>query len=63
MTASAERVHDDLRMVVNLFLHHCFDGDPEPCATACTHVVAHGWTALGIANFIARKAEADVLYG
>lgn len=43
----------EVREAVNALLHRGFDA--EPCESACTHVVHGRWTALGIANVIARQ--------
>lgn len=43
-----------VRDALNAHLHR--DG-VVPCQTACTHDVAPGWTALGVANVIGRLVE------
>jgi hypothetical protein len=45
----AEPTSDEVRDAVNAALHN-----GEPCTSACTHVIVGRWTALGIANVIAR---------
>lgn len=51
MTKQAEMV----KQGVNETLHKALGA--EPCETACTHLVVGQWTALGIANVIARAEE------
>lgn len=46
---------DEVRDAVNAALH----GDIEPCENACTHIIVGRWTALGIANTIARADRED----
>jgi hypothetical protein len=46
---------DRVREAVNAALH----AGARPCATACTHVIVGRWTALGIANVIARRERDD----
>lgn len=52
---SAETVRD----AVNKKLHWGFGA--VPCQSACTHVIVGRWTALGIANVIARADERERL--
>lgn len=40
------------------FLNAILHGDDPPCETACTHVIADGWTALGMANVVGRRVAA-----
>jgi hypothetical protein len=56
---TAEEVGDDVRNAVNDLLHRALGVDP--CASACVHVVAHSWTALGVANVMGRRAESEEL--
>lgn len=46
--------HEVVRDAVNAALH---PNGVAACETACTHVVAGRWTALGIANVIARRED------
>ena len=47
-------VGQEVRDALNAHLHR--DG-VVPCQTACTHDVAPGWTALGVANTVGRLVE------
>jgi len=47
-----------IRDTVNAVLHNGL-GIEEPCATACTHVIAGSWTVLGVANVIGRADARD----
>lgn len=65
-------MNDELRDRVNELLHlgiaastdrangvELRPTDPvHVCETACTHVIDGGWTALGVANVFARRAQA-----
>lgn len=44
-----------VRDAVNAALH----AGAKPCEHACTHVIVGRWTALGIANVIARADERE----
>lgn len=51
MTTEKERL--------NMALHRLFGQDVKPCETACTHVIAGQWTALGAANVLSRVASRE----
>lgn len=55
MTKTAEQVAEIVAYTVNGLLHEAL-GKP-PCATACTHNIAEGWTALGLSNVVKRAVE------
>ena len=44
-----------VRDAINAALH----AGAKPCETACTHVIVGRWTALGIANVIARADQSE----
>lgn len=55
VSASASAKNQAVRDAVNAALH----GRAKPCQHGCTHVIVGRWTALGIANVIARADLED----
>lgn len=47
-----------VKRALNDLLHDALGAWP-PCETACTHFVIGGWSALGVANVIARQESKD----